>query len=148
MTHSQQIKLKPAIRLYATVSLFVWLVAVTFCSAECFIGDSHCQACHDERTASSHHESDQTPGSDKHEGRNDSFCESLKSVAQPAHSSVLSKPDFGLVFIQKFVTPSQALIIAEFKSLIFRQPSDRDWLLTPELCLGPAFRSLAPPVLS
>ena len=30
--------------------------------------------------------------------------------------------------------------------LTSRQAKARDWVFTPEVCLGPAFRSLAPPV--
>ena len=33
------------------------------------------------------------------------------------------------------------------KASFSRQVRTRDWVFTPEVCLGPAFRSLAPPSL-
>lgn len=36
----------------------------------------------------------------------------------------------------------------QLKARFSRQAWTRDWVFTPEVCLGPAFRSLAPPLLS
>jgi hypothetical protein len=33
------------------------------------------------------------------------------------------------------------------EAAFFRQSGTHDWVFTPEVCLGPAFRSLAPPFL-
>jgi hypothetical protein len=149
MTHSRKTKLTPAIRLCAATSLVVWLAALMFCSADCFPGDSHCQPSHhDEQAAASQHEHDQAPDSDKHGDCNDSFCDSLKTFVHLTGSSFLAKPDFGLAYTLGFASFSQATEVSQPEAPIFRQAWRGDWVFTPEVYLGPAFRSHAPPVLS
>ncbi len=59
----------------------------------------------------------------------------------------LIKPDFGLAILT-FVSPSQTVAYTLPEAPISRQPPDRERVFTPEVSLGPAFRSLAPPVSS
>ena len=144
---SRRTTLSPLLRSLAAATLLVWLGALVFCSADCLIGDSHCQPSHhDEQAASSHHDNGQTPDSDKHESGNDAACDSLKTLVPTANNNSLPKPDFGF-YVLSFVSLPQALTVAESESPISRQPPDREWLFTPAVFLGPAFRSHAPPVL-
>ena len=144
---SRRTSLSPLLASLAAATLLVWLAALVFCSADCFFGDSHCQPSHhEEQAVASHHEHDQTPDSDKHNERHDSACDSLKTLVPTAHSNVLPKPDFCFCVLG-FVSPPQGLAVAQIETPISRQPPDRDWLFTPEVYLGPAFRSHAPPVL-
>ena len=56
-----------------------------------------------------------------------------KPVSQPA----LSIPLFCAAPQQEFAAPASETLC---------QATPRDWFFTPEVCLGPAFHSLAPPV--
>lgn len=142
-------KLTPAIRICAAMSLVIWLAAWGFCSAECLIGDSPCQPSHhEEQAADSHHDHGQTPASDPHDGCKGSFCDSLKTLAQTTDSIAIAKPQFGLAYTLSITSLSPALIISEPEEPVFRQAWRRDWVFTPEVYLGPALRSHAPPLLS
>ena len=58
------------------------------------------------------------------------------------------RPDFGLADNLNLIPADSATTLTQPETLIRRQPPDRDWTFTPEVCLGPAFHSLAPPVSS
>jgi hypothetical protein len=97
--------------------------------------------------ASSHQANDQPADSDKDGDYNDSFCDSLKSGFHAAASNHVSKADFGLAFtlsIRPFQTPADA----DTEIQVSRQVKPHEWVFTPEVCLGPAFRSHAPPIPS
>ncbi len=143
-------KLTPLIRICAALSLVVWLAALTFCSANCFLRDSHCQPNHhDEQAADAHpdHDHDQAPASKNHNGCDDSFCDSLKAFSHTTDTIVIAKPDFGLAYILASTSFSQLLTVPQSETSMFRQARQREWVFTPEVYLGPAFRSQAPPVL-
>ena len=147
MERSQKTKLTPAIRFCAAMSLAVWLASLFFCSADCFFGKSQCEpGLHDAQAAASHHDNGQVPDSGKHDGCDSSFCDSLKTVVHTANNNLLLKPDFGFCVLS-FVSLPQALTVAHIEAPVFRQPPDSEWLFTPAVFLGPAFRSHAPPVL-
>ena len=138
--------MSPRLRSLAAATLLIWLAALVFCSFDCCVGISDCQSWHhDEQAAASHHDHDQAPDSDNHSGDGDSICDSLKTVVHAANKNLLLKPDFGFSILS-FFSPSQALTVAQIETPVSRQPPDREWLFTPAVYLGPAFRSLAPPV--
>ena len=142
---SRRTSLNPLLRLLAAATLLCWLGALALCSTECFEGDTDHHAGQKE-IASSHSDDHPTPDSENHSGHDDSVCGSLKTLVPTAHNNVLPKPDFGFCFL-RFVSLPQALTVAENETLVSRQQPDREFVFTPEVCLGPAFRSLAPPVL-
>jgi len=142
---SRRTTLNPLLRSFAAATLLCWLGALVLCSTECFEGDSDHHAGHKE-IASSHSDNDSTPDSDNHGGHDNSTCDSLKTLVPKANNHALCKPDFGF-WILSFVSPPPALTMTQIEGPISRQPPDRDWVFTPVVCLGPAFRSLAPPVL-
>jgi hypothetical protein len=146
----RKLKLTLATRAWAMVTLIVWLGAWAFCSADCLMGDSRCQPehHHDEQAATSHHDHDQTPDSDKHDCPDSSVCSSLKTFVPSAGNSFIFKHDFSLAYILGAAPLFQALVIPQFEIPIFRQAWRRDWVFTPEVYLGPAFRSHAPPFSS
>jgi hypothetical protein len=47
-----------------------------------------------------------------------------------------------------FLSSGEFAAQPQLERFISRQPPDRRWAFTPEVCLGPAFRSLAPPSLT
>ncbi len=76
-----------------------------------------------------------------------SFCLALHSLTPFFHVAVLEKPDFALAFNLDFI--STALPVeSPVGTFVLRQPPDREFVFTPEVSLGAAFRSLAPPVLA
>jgi hypothetical protein len=80
-------------------------------------------------------------------GRHDHcFCDSLHSVCPILPGAALIRPDFGLADSSVFVFTAPRVVLARPPGLIRRQPPDRQQVLTPEVCLGPAFHSLAPPI--
>ena len=153
MTHSRQRKSSLALRLCALVSLLVWVAASGFCSVESLFGHAehhaHGAAQHEHDAApasadSDHHSHD----SDKNGGDEHSCCASLAAAVPSAEQTVLSKPDFGKLLSFNFLWLAQALTFVQPEAPILRQPPDREWVFTPEVCLGPAFRSHAPPLPS
>ena len=142
---SRRTKSNPLLRLLAAVTLLCWLGALVLCSTECFEGDSDHHA-GEKEIASSHSDNDSTPDSENHSHHDDSACASLKTLVPTAHSNLIPKSDLGFCVLS-FVSLPQAFVSADSEAPISRQPPDREFVFTPELCLGPAFRSLAPPVL-
>ena len=142
---SRRTTLNPLLRSFAAVTLLCWLGALALCSTECCEEDSAHHAGQKE-IASSHADDHPTPDSENHSGNDDSVCASLKTLIPTAHNNVLPKPDFGFCLLS-FVSLPQALTVAGGEAPTSRQPPDREFVFTPLVCLGPAFRSLAPPVL-
>lgn len=151
MTHSRQRKSSLALRLCAVVSLLVWIAASGFCSVESLFGHAehhaHGAAQHEHDTApasadSDHHSHD----SGKHDGDEHSCCASLIATSPSVNSIVLTKPDFGKLLPLGSFWLTQVLTFVQPEAPISRQARHREWVFTPEVSLGPAFRSHAPPV--
>ena len=136
-------ELSPMLRMCAAVSLLFWLAAFSFCSTECLAQHSDSDHVTQATTAPDHHDSD----SDHHD-HDDSFCVSLRSFAPASTVCELTKPNFALAFAINFPSLSHLVSVVEPEVPISRQPPDRAWLSTPEVCLGPALHSLAPPISS
>jgi hypothetical protein len=144
MKHSRA-KLNSFLRVAAAGTLVAWLMAVGSCSTECLGEDSHCESAHMNQTAATGSESH---GSDKHDNHDDSFCVSLHSICPGSPSSVLAKPDFGLAFTLDFIPAAQLVAFTQPEASISRQPPDDELVFAPEVSLGAAFYSPAPPVLA
>ena len=138
-------KLSPFLRMVAAGMLLIWLAAVIACSTECQGEDFHAESSHMDQTVAT---SSQSHDSDNHDGHDDSLCISLHSTCPVSPSSVLTKPDSQLVLTLHFFSTSQLVALTQPETLIARQPPDPNQVFTPEVCLGPAFRSLAPPSLA
>lgn len=132
--------LKPFLRCLAAGMLFVWLAAVTMCSAECSDDHCHCEAMPAATANCQSHNSDQD------QDHNDSFCISLHHLCLLS-SAIFAKPSLSLAFTLNLVTTSQLVASMRPETLIRGRPPDCNWVFTPEVCLGPALRGLAPPVL-
>lgn len=87
------------------------------------------------------------PDSDKHSDHDDSACKTLKTLVPTTGNLALLKPDFGSCTFS-FGSPPQTVTIAQIETSISRQPPDDELVFTPEVSLGAAFYSLAPPVLA
>lgn len=149
MANSRQSKLRPALRLYAALSVLVWLSAMSYCSLESFIGHAEAEDHHAGQVANhaadAHQESGHSHDSDKNGNSQESCCDSLNATPQHGNSLVLLKPDLGKLPSLCFLSMATALTLDAPELTPPRQAQHPVWIFTPEVCLGPAFRSLAPP---
>lgn len=148
-------------RFTAIVTLLAWLSALVLCSAECFNSSSQCaratcldtEVSHHDHDGISHSKQDTTSEdaeSDHHEPArpqrcNSSFCDSLNSTAYTTSQASTIQHTLSLAYLLPSFSFEAALLPAQSSSH-FRQAPERKWVFTPEVCLGPAFRSLAPPL--
>lgn len=126
---------------------------MAYCSLENFIGHAEGEEHHDEQaethaTAQSHDQPGDSHDSDKNKHDDETCCDSLQAPAQHGNSLVLHKPDLGKLPSLSFLWLATALTLDAPEPPPPRQAQDREWVFTPEVCLGPAFRSHAPPSLS
>lgn len=142
----------PLFRSLAAMALGVFIAAQALCFLHCHsfegIGDKAQPSCHGSRQSTAAH------GGHGHGGQGGptpssptapSMCPALKTmlvgndvpplVVPPLHTLYLLAPN-SLVLAASESQPN-----ASFS----RQTHSRDWVFTPLVCLGPAFRSLAPP---
>ena len=143
----RQTILSPLIRPVGALALVVYVVAQTLCFMHCNFGGGHgdsappschgagaTQACHDEGGSSS--PPDRSPTT---------TCFTLKNTLTTGDAPTVNVPEF---FVLYLLTPSALALDAtatEQEASFSRQANRRDWVLAPEVSLGPAFRSLAPP---
>ena len=165
MTHRQP-TLPLALRIIAAGCVLLWLAGVSACNlATLFCCDSHGDdviALTDEgpphrkhvaatphaHGAEAHHSDDaegQSHGSHKHESKEESCCSTLKAVVQTADRVVFSKPAFHPDPFLCVLQEAHAASLPLLENPLDCQAKGRDWVFTPEVCLGPAHRSLAPP---
>lgn len=137
------------VRCVALLLLVVFVAAQAACFVHCHFGGGHGDAakpsCHGASMAKAH------------DGHNPAAptvpassipCATLKSLLAGGDAYTLVLPVLQPI---DFVPLSfDALNASEHESNLAhsRQAKTRDWVFTPEVCLGPAFRSLAPPVAS
>jgi hypothetical protein len=139
-------KLTPLLRMIAAFMLLLWLAAVSACSTEC-LGDD-CHPVSALRGQSANVATGPTHDAHKKDCHDDSLCDSLHSICPATPSQTLIKPHFGMVFALDFTAAGQLVVPTPRETNVFRQMPEASRSFTPEVCLGPAFRSLAPPVLA
>jgi len=145
---SRQTIFSPLLRSCAAAALLVWVAAQVLCFAHCNFGASMAMT---EKSSAGHIDHDAAPkpvvgGSccpKPHSSSGGAVCVTLKSALVGCTATTLVQPDFQLLY----TTAPLALDVkaVEPTSSFSRQAKARDWVFTPEVCLGPAFRSLAPP---
>jgi hypothetical protein len=165
---TKQTKLKLPIRMAAAVCALLWLFAVSACDLEHLVSFGHLESSeghgHDSSAVShkqpsdsrqsspteddlfhSHDSEDHSHDSHGHGDKGDSCCAKLKASSANARSVFVPKPVFfPMPFLADNRKTGKARIECPLRSK-FRQIKQPDFLFTPEVCLGPAIRSLAPP---
>lgn len=138
----------------AVVALLVWITASGYCASEFVLpqlassGHQHHHGdagghTHEVATPAHEHD-DHSHDSDPHGEHAHSCCSSLSAaVAQISSPFQFVKSDFGLLYTLTVRSLTQAGTQPELPLL--RQARTRGWVFTPEVSLGPALRSLAPP---
>ena len=154
-----------ALRIIALGCVVLWLAGISTCSLEKLfcVCNSHGQttiahtdegpslgdhaAEGESKTISSHDAHGHSHNSHKHESKEDSCCSTLKALVPTAKSYPFSNSAFPPILCLLVLPETQVKSPALSENPSNRQAKGRDWVFTPEVCLGPAFRSLAPPVL-
>lgn len=140
----QATNIKPAMRILAVVVLVCWSVALAVCWHHCTTG-----ACSKPSTAAksppchAQHDEDKSSGSSS--GQNGCFAKQL--YASQLDLASVSAPTQHLAYEAaitvvpiEVATPANVVVPSRAKRL--------DCVFTPEVSLGPAFHSLAPPGLA
>jgi hypothetical protein len=166
---SSRPRIRPAFRVIAAGCAVVWLLATSYCSIEHLLETDRGSRDEGNSGAVAAASADQRPSppagrvvaartrdarSEKPASRHDNdsddvCCSNLHATAQIPQQLTGDQ----LVLHQ----PSAVLgVLLDARELATRAPANqfnrqarrRDWVFTPEVCLGPAFRSLAPPLSS
>jgi len=145
----RQAKLRPMARSLAAVALLVWLAAQVVCAAHCNFGLCHADAehasCHDSAQTQPHHDKGGSPAPAHDGSSTTAACLTLKSALVSDSGPALVSPQPHLVYTLTPLVLTLELNVSEPATCSRRQAQLRDWVFTPEVCLGPAHRSHAPP---
>lgn len=135
-------------RILGLFVLAIWTSALTACSAHCFLGTSHLgttQAeggCH---TAASSSPSDGDSSDKGQPSESSPLCSSLKQLFSA--TALVEVPQIDCFIL--YTISENILLLADSSSnaIHVRQAILRDFIFTPEVYLGPALHSHAPPFL-
>ena len=168
---SRQPKIHVGLRIVAAGWIVLWLLASSYCSIECLFGDDHHLVEADASETVAHHDSDHSqeaeaaehahseashphdseqPSHDSHphDGGDNSCCSTVVATAQIGTPFIIVKPLFQPLDFSCPVLPAHDSMVAAPQDKPERQAKDCDRVFTPEVCLDPAHRSLAPPFLA
>lgn len=137
-------KLQPFWRVAALIALIGWITAFAICSAHCALGQTSHLGESGSEALPPCHGGPTSKNSDSSSEKATSFCITIKSLFSEATQLVLQPPDALALFQPAFAflcAPDSAALPAE----ISRPSRPPDFLFTPEVYLGPAFRIHAPP---
>lgn len=145
---SRQTKLRPLLRWCGVLTLLAWLGAQALCQAHCLFG-----ACPDETdgtsfhatAASSSHHGDE-PASNHKEHGDDASCATLKSALSGNTTPLLIAPELSLIYTLAPIAFTFDATTIKLAASFSRQIDRQNSLFTPEVCLGSALHSLAPPL--
>jgi hypothetical protein len=140
-----QLTLSPLLRSLAVLAFLVFVAAQTMCCIHCNFGGGHSDSdaqpsCHGSAQAKSNHEGHNAPAPAP-----TTTCSTLKTMLAGGDTPTLIAPQLHTLYLLTPVTLSLHAIATGPAAVIFRQARSADWVFTPVVCLGPAFRSLAPP---
>jgi hypothetical protein len=145
--YPRHIQLRPFLRYFAALMVLFWVGTMAACHIHCASGDCRRSAsspsspsCHGPKTSENGH-----ADSDGHDNSQESNCCPSIKTAFPIEKHVVSTALPSNLLYTSDVVPAITCPAAEPSVGPLRQTECRDWVFTPEVCLGPAFRSLAPP---
>lgn len=143
----RQTTLSPLLRSLAALALVVFVVAQAMCFVHCNFGGGH-----GDKAQPSCHGSPQHAAS--HDGGDDSApsvpsptaaCSTLKTMLAGSDAPTLTAFQTHTLYLLPSVVLALDATETRPQVSFSRQAHSREWTFTPEVCLGPAFRSLAPP---
>ncbi len=166
----RQPKVSALLRISAVTSALLWFVGITVSGAACFCncsgheeacsihaphdesepepGDTHAVEAHQHATVS-HHDDGEAPQGHCGKGGGEEQCRCLTTIQQLSTTMtplVILKPGSQPVLSISLVCAARVDVVAIARCDSVRPAKPHPWVFTPEVCLGPAFRSHAPPV--
>jgi hypothetical protein len=145
---SGQTMKSPLFRFLSAGTLIIFIAAEVMCFVHCHFGggrsDSPEPTCHHAAAEQSNHDEDaptQSPSGM-------SPCSTLQNLFASNSTLTLSVPDFPALYVLAPLAPSLDTTAIEASAPNSRPAQMRKWAVTPEVYLGPAIHSLAPPLLS
>ena len=144
---SRPTTLSPLFRSLAALALMVFAAAQALCFVHCNFGGGH-----GDKAQPSCHGSPQTTAS--HDGPTPSTpsptttCSTLKTMLAGGDAPTVIAPQFHTLYLLAPIALALDATETQLDASFSRQAWRGDWVFTPLVCLGPAFRSLAPPFLS
>lgn len=138
--------ISPSMRVIAAVVLVAWSVALAVCWHHCATGACSKQAKSGDQPSCHGHSASDDGGAPSSSNSAENACFAKKPFASHLDVANTDSPSLHLAYIS-------ALLVVDYElqnstdTIEIRQATPRDWVFTPEVCLGPAFRSLAPPAL-
>ena len=147
---SRPTTLSPLFRSLAALALMVFAAAQALCFVHCNFGGGH----GDTAQPSCHGSPQTTASHDDHDGPTPSTpaatttCLTLKTMLAGADAPPLVAPQPHTLYLLAPISLALDATEEQPDASFSRQAWTGDWVFTPEVCLGPAFRSLAPPFLS
>jgi len=173
MKLSRQQRVSALFRIYAGTLALLWLLGTVFsigCVCNCAGHGEACEADaspiheHDavsgqeqghthtakahQRATTFHHDDGKTPKGhcDKNSCEEQCRCSAtIQGFMQTPPVFVIPKPVSQPVLNISLMCAARVHAFAAHPSETLRRAKPRDWVFTPVVCLGPAFRSLAPP---
>jgi hypothetical protein len=172
---SRQPKVSAAIRAGAALCVFVWVTGIVLCNVERFCNcTGHGQSAHaheaeatqeqshshdaehhhdaeaHEHAAASHHHDDGAAQGDhgckgKKCGDEKRCCSTIQALVVTPTPIVIAKPVTQPALLISLLSVAREHALTAPACGEFRRARSRDWVFTPEVCLGPALHSLAPP---
>ncbi|MCI0536828.1 MAG: hypothetical protein L0Z50_16545 [Verrucomicrobiales bacterium] len=131
------------------MTLVAFVAAEAMCFVHCHFGGGHADAeqpsCHSTASTRSNHD-ENGPASPAPSAM--ISCFTLKNLLTSGGALTLVAPDQPIFYILGPVALALDATATEPTASISRAARSRDWVFTPEVSLGPALHSLAPPLLS
>jgi hypothetical protein len=75
-------------------------------------------------------------------------CSTIRALVVTPTPIVVAKPASQPVLLIFLLDVAREYALTARSTETLRQAKPRDWVFTPEVCLGPAFHSLAPPAFA
>jgi hypothetical protein len=145
-----QKSLSPVVRVRAALALVVFMAAQTLCFVHCNFGGGHGNSaplsCHGAGAKAGHDEEDGS--SSPSVPSPTTSCITLKTLLLGGDAPTLAAPAIHVLYSLTSFALAPDMTAPEPKVSFFGLANLRAWVFTPEVCLGPAHRSHAPPCLS
>ena len=126
--------------------LFAWVAAFSLCHAHCALGKNAPMQMPGANQASSGCHGNGCPA--KNNDGTGTFCFTVKSLSTDTGSVTLHPPEATAYLQAALLSLPELSTLPGPSGFLVRQTSPPDWNFTPEVSLGPAFRSHAPPTFS
>ena len=143
----RQTTLSPLLRSLAALALVAFVVAQAMCFVHCNfgggLGGKAQPSCHGSPQHATSHDGDDNSAPSAPSPT--TACSTFKTMMVGSDAPTLTAFQIHTLYLLPSVVLALDATEAQPQAAFARQPHSREWIFTPEVCLGPAFRSLAPP---